>query len=222
MTLWIHPFINSQCPSFDTASPYVVQNSSGEPALTSWWQGSSAGYVDFTRAEAAEWWSARVRRLQNLGIDSFKFDAGETNWLPDDFNFDAIPLSRQPNGYSEAYVRNMERFGPMIEVRTGWSTQDVPIFTRMLDKDSVWTDQNGLKTLIPTLLQFSIEGYPFVLPDMIGGNGYNVLLPNKELFVRWMQANVFMPSLQFSFVPWDYSQEVRSRGCSLTNKVYGF
>ena len=38
-----------------------------------------------------------------------------------------------------------------------------------------------------------------------------VALPPKELFVRWMQANVFMPAMQFSFVPWQYDQEVRER-----------
>ena len=38
-----------------------------------------------------------------------------------------------------------------------------------------------------------------------------VSLPPRELFVRWMQANVFMPAMQFSFVPWQYDQEVRFR-----------
>jgi alpha-glucosidase len=42
---------------------------------------------------------------------------------------------------------------------------------------------------------------------MIGGNGYNNHPPNKEMFLRWLQANVFMPSLQFSYVPWDYDNE---------------
>jgi alpha-glucosidase (family GH31 glycosyl hydrolase) len=59
-------------------------------------------------------------------------------------------------------------------------------------------------------------GYPLVLPDMIGGNGYNITndplhestYPEKELFVRWLQANIFMPGMQFSFVPWLYDQEV--------------
>ena len=46
--------------------------------------------------------------------------------------------------------------------------------------------------------------------DMIGGNGYNTVLPEKELFVRWMQANVFMPAMQFSYTPWDYNEEVSS------------
>lgn len=53
-------------------------------------------------------------------------------------------------------------------------------------------------------------GYPFLLPDMIGGNGYGNVRPNKELFIRWLQANVFMPSLQFSFVPWEYDDEAIS------------
>ena len=62
----------------------------------------------------------------------------------------------------------------------------------------------------------SFAGYPFVLPDMIGGNGYaggldGTELPSKELFVRWMQANVFMPAMQFSFAPWQYDQEVKPR-----------
>ena len=57
-------------------------------------------------------------------------------------------------------------------------------------------------------------GYPFVLPDMIGGNGYGEdpldesNIPSRELYIRWLQANVFMPGMQFSFVPWIYDQEV--------------
>jgi len=38
--------------------------------------------------------------------------------------------------------------------------KDQPIFTRMLDKDSRWGYNNGLRSLIPTLLHFGILGYP--------------------------------------------------------------
>ncbi|WP_432215026.1 TIM-barrel domain-containing protein, partial [Salmonella enterica] len=69
----------------------------------------------------------------------------------------------------------------------------------MLDKDSVWDTDNGLRTMIPSLLHFGILGYPYVLPDMIGGNAYGVM-PGEELFVRWAQANTFMPALQFSIL----------------------
>lgn len=75
-----------------------------------------------------------------------------------------------------------------------------------------------------------MNGYPLVLPDMIGGNGYDPCFvapgapvpencnpgseegrPNEEIFLRWLQANVFMPALQFSYVPWQYSSSVSSR-----------
>ncbi|XP_057372341.1 myogenesis-regulating glycosidase-like [Daphnia carinata] len=224
VTLWIHPFINVECASFSEASAHVVSDANGLPALTSWWQGNLAGYFDFTRPSSGDWWSARIFKLKtDFGFDGFKIDAGETNWLPSGFDFSSrLPTNATPNGYSTAYVRTMERFGGMTEVRTGWAAQDVPIFTRMLDKSTAWGKANGLATLIPTLLQFGLEGYPFVLPDMIGGNGYNTVLPDRELFIRWMQANVFMPTMQFSYTPWDYDLEVIDIALKMTSLHYQY
>ena len=55
-------------------------------------------------------------------------------------------------------------------------------------------------------------GYPVLIICFRYGAGLEgVSLPPRELFVRWMQANVFMPAMQFSFVPWQYDQEVRFR-----------
>ena len=71
----------------------------------------------------------------------------------------------------------------------------------MGDKESRWGYDNGLKTIIPTALTFGILGYPFILPDMIGGNGYTygdnddielteTVLPDRELYIRWLQVNL--------------------------------
>lgn len=120
-----------------------------------------------------------------------------------------------PDSFTSAYIRTVAKFGPMIEVRSAEATQDLPIFVRMIDKDSNWGWNNGLRTLVTTLLQMNLAGYPYVLPDMIGGNGYGQL-PDKELFIRWLQANVFMPSLQFSYVPWDFDQETVNISLAMT------
>lgn len=61
------------------------------------------------------------------------------------------------------------RFGNQIEVRAAYRNQNLPIFVRMFDKDSKWSYEKGLKTLIPTALTYSVIGYPYILPDMIGG-----------------------------------------------------
>ena len=44
-------------------------------------------------------------------------------------------------------------------------------------------------------------GYQFILPDMVGGNVYDsgfeeTYLPDKELYIRWLEVTAFMPSIQ--------------------------
>lgn len=117
-----------------------------------------------------------------------------------------MAIADHPNAIVKTYIKTVAKFGPVVEVRAGQGTQDLPIFVRFIDKDSNWDFSNGLITLITTLLNFNLVGYGFTLPDMIGGNGY-MGPPSEELFVRWLQANTFMPSLQFSYVPWDYSNQ---------------
>ncbi|CAH2049634.1 unnamed protein product, partial [Iphiclides podalirius] len=210
VTIWVHPFINKDCePWYSEAldKGYLVLNEEGSPDTT-WWNnnGSVPGYIDFTSPAAAEWYSARIGDLvRAYDIDSLKFDAGESSWSPQ------IPVQNgdidlHPGNIVRDYVRTVAEFGPMIEIRSGMRTQDLPVFVRMVDKDTLWGFDNGLATLVTTLLAMNLNGYPLVLPDMIGGNGYNEA-PSKELFVRWLQANVFMPTLQYSFVPWDHDAE---------------
>ncbi|XP_075979494.1 myogenesis-regulating glycosidase-like isoform X2 [Anticarsia gemmatalis] len=210
VTMWTHPFLNKGCePWYTTASTngYLVVSESNN-IETSWWNdnGTTTAYIDFTKATARQWYIDRLTALQaSTGVDSFKFDGGETSWSPQ------IPVLQgdirdQPGVITADYVRAVAAFGDLVEVRAGYRTQDLPIFVRMIDKDSYWTFENGLPTLITTTLQLNMNGYPLVLPDMIGGNGYNEP-PSKELFIRWLQASTFMPSLQFSYVPWDYDAE---------------
>ena len=96
-------------------------------------------------------------------------------------------------------------------MRAGYRSQRLPIFVRMLDKDTAWGHDNGLRSIIPTALVSGLLGYPFVLPDMIGGNGYGGRYkPDGELFVRWAELAAFMPAMQFSFHPWNYDEETVS------------
>lgn len=64
------------------------------------------------------------------------FFLGELNWLSRLFWL--YNASVTPDQYSIEYVKMASKFGRMIEVRTGTQTQNLPIFVRMLDKDSTW------------------------------------------------------------------------------------
>lgn len=76
------------------------QDKSGTTLLTHWWNGDKAGIIDFTSAEAAAWWGKRLLDLQQeTGIDSFKFDAGESSWLPENYTLQ-VDEQFWPNAYS--------------------------------------------------------------------------------------------------------------------------
>jgi len=110
------------------------------------------------------------------------------------------------SGLYTAHISNvLSSVGNAAEVRSNFNNQEAPLFIRMLDKDTRWGYNNGLKSVVTTLLQMSMVGYPMVLADMIGGNGYNGEEITPELFIRWLQASTFMPALQFSFVPWQFN-----------------
>ncbi|ODM99332.1 hypothetical protein Ocin01_07359 [Orchesella cincta] len=210
VTAWVHPFVNYECPMFSEGlrNGYFVKDAKGQTGLSRWWQGANAGVIDVTNQHARFWWTERLEKLQKqTGLDSFKFDAGETFWLPGNPVLSGDD-TLWPNVYSTKYVETCAKFGGLVETRVAHQTQKHGVFVRMLDKDSRWGHDNGLRSLIPTLLQFGIVGYPFVLPDMIGGNAYGGGVPSKQLYIRWMQANILFPAVQFSIVPWTFDDEV--------------
>ena len=131
-----------------------------------------AGLIDFTNPAASKAYFDRLNRFKSkYGIESFKFDGAEANWTPNSRQF--YKQSVNPDFYGQIYAQAATRtVGNGLEVRIGLHTQELPIFVRMLDKDSVVGYDNGLQTLIPTALTFGLLGYPFILPDMIGGNAY--------------------------------------------------
>lgn len=132
---------------------------------------------------------------------------GEIKWMPR--HTDMRLSYRNPSEYVGHYVKTAVEAdkGYRQEVRVGCRTQSAPILVRMMDRRSRWGSDNGLKTVIPTALTFSLIGYPFVLPDMVGGNAYDEAVVEKELFVRWLQVNIFLPAIQFSIPPWYFNDE---------------
>ena len=88
----------------------------------------------------------------------------------------------------------------------------------MGDRDTVWGVDNGLQSLIPALLTSSVLGYPFCLPDMIGGNAYWGQFPDTELMVRWAQVSALMPAVQWSIPPWEVSDEA-SDACKIADAM---
>eukprot|EP00112_Aurelia_sp_Birch-Aquarium-sp1_P011954 Seg251.3 transcript_id=Seg251.3/GoldUCD/mRNA.D3Y31 product="Myogenesis-regulating glycosidase" protein_id=Seg251.3/GoldUCD/D3Y31 len=203
VTIWVYPFANFVSKAIKEGTKYWVQ-SGKTPGIVQWWNGLGA-VLDMTNPEGVEWFKQRLSAFKtNFGLDGFKFDAGEVRYLPEHYTFHQ-PI-KNVNLFSNKYVQIASSFGGLSEVRVGYGNQNCSLFVRLLDRTSAWGIDNGLKSVLTATLTFGILGYPFVLPDMVGGNAYSSK-PIKELYIRWTQLNVFLPSIQFSIAPWDYDNE---------------
>ncbi|XP_066510219.1 myogenesis-regulating glycosidase-like [Hoplias malabaricus] len=215
VTLWTHPFVNYNSTNFGIGveKGLFVREPSGElPALIRWWNGIG-GILDYTNPETRDWYASHLRTMKNkYGIASFKFDAGETSYLPQQFST-LMPL-QDPSVFTRRYTEMAIPFNDRAELRSGYQSQNISCFFRIVDRDSLWGYDLGLKSIIPTVLTVSILGYQFVLPDMIGGNAYpnrtegHQGLPDRELYIRWLELSAFMPAMEFSIPPWVYDDEV--------------
>jgi len=202
VTVWVMPFIAEDTDAYreGKGKGYFVE-SSIQNGFFRWWQSPPVVALDVTNPEAVDWFVSRLRRLQSKhGIDGFKFDAGEPCFLPRRF-VTHTPLSH-PSEYTRAWVNNVASQFELAEVRSGHNSTGNASLVRMGDRFSDWGVENGLGSIIPALLTSGVLGYPFCLPDIIGGNAYFGKHPDEELLVRWAQANALMPAMQFSLTPW--------------------
>ncbi|XP_064619832.1 myogenesis-regulating glycosidase-like isoform X2 [Lineus longissimus] len=215
----VHPFVDTRSEIFQEGvrEGYFVMNEDDiVPGLTYWWN-SVGAVVDFTSSKSSAWFKSRLLTLQNqTGIKSFRFDAGEVSWLPHKPHF-SIPQIN-PLEYSRKYVELAESLGGKTIVTSSFHNQDIPVIIRIHDKSPTWGYDNGLKSIIPTVLTLNLIGYPY-LQLQVGSGGDTLhhdvqnfsfvdLLPTRELYLRTLQIAIFLPSFQFSVPPWQFDQEM--------------
>lgn len=93
-------------------------------------------FLKFTKPASAKWFTDKLTALlQATGIDSFKFDAGESSFSPADPDLNATK-SNHPLAITTDYLNTVSTFGSMIEVRSGFRNQEMAAFLRINDKDS--------------------------------------------------------------------------------------
>ena len=110
VTLWVHPFASP----FSTAAWREGKDGSSLwlkgfpwpsswPAFIIWWEGLGA-VLDVTSPVATSWYLGKLGDLQSkYGVDSFKFDAGESNLMPR-WRHDASMMLDNPNEYTRLFV----------------------------------------------------------------------------------------------------------------------
>ena len=122
--VWINPYIAQQSSLFDEGRDkgYFLKRPDGSVWQWDRWQPGMA-IVDFTNPEASDWYCSHLKRLLDMGVDSFKTDFGER--IPTDVVWhDGSDPERMHNYY--AYLYNKTVFELMQKERG----EDAIVFAR--------------------------------------------------------------------------------------------
>ncbi|MBI1941265.1 MAG: hypothetical protein HYS33_07135 [Acidobacteria bacterium] len=208
LTLWVCNFANPGSERYQRGEErglLVGDAATGKAARIHWWEGEGT-LIDFNNPAARAEYAAELNSLmERYGVDGFKFDGGDAEYWPTAgaVSGGAMPLTR--NRYTDLWAEVGAEFD-LNELRVGWLCQPLGLFNRMRDKSASWSEVDGLPAVVTHGSIQSLLGFVFNCADLIGGGLDTGFKPDEELIVRWTQAATFMPIMQFSYGPWNYSE----------------
>jgi alpha-D-xyloside xylohydrolase len=212
--VWINPYIGQASPLFaeGRANGYFIMRADRtHPTVWQWddWQAGMA-LVDFTNPAACTWYASHLRRLMELGIDSFKTDFGER--IP----FDAAHI-RYHDGADPVRMHNLYTFlyNKLVFETMQKAGRDGCLFARSATTGSQrfpvhWGGdcESTFEAMAESLrggLSLALCGFGFWGHDIGGFEG----LPSPSLYKRWVQFGLLSSHSRLhgssSYrVPWIY------------------
>ncbi len=211
--VWINPYIAQRSPLFaeGRARGYLLRKPNGDVWQTDLWQPGMA-IVDFTNAEARQWFADKLDSLLEMGVDCFKTDFGER--IPTDVVWaDGSDPSRVHNYYS--YLYNKAVFD-LLQKRRGESK--AVLFARSATAGSQqfpvhWGGdcESTFVAMAQELrggLSLGMSGFGYWSHDIGGFEG----TPDHAVFKRWLAFGLLSSHSRLhgsgSYrVPWAFDEE---------------
>ena len=194
---------------------WIVQPySEGSPALTSFNGEHSLAMADLTCTNVSDWMSQRLAQMvKRYDLDGVFLESATTDHLPH-YYVTHTPMP-DPSVLDRLWMETVRRTTNVISVNAASRMPRLPTFTAVPWLPATW---DGLATLLPLVLTLSMSGYPFLIPPPIGGFVSSASSnPERELYIRWLQINTFLPVVQFTTLPSVYDNQVESMASNLTH-----
>lgn len=213
ISLWINPYIGQKSPLFDEAMEkgYFIKKENGDVWQWDKWQ-AGMGIIDFTNPEATLWYKNHLKRLAEMGIDSFKTDFGER--IPTDVKYhDGSDPYKMHNYYS--YLYNEVVYELLEELK---GDGNAVLFARSGSVGSQkfpvhWGGDNtadypSMAESLRAGLSFGLSGFTYWSHD-IGGFESGC---TPDLYKRWTQFGLLSSHSRYHGsweykVPWLYGEE---------------
>jgi alpha-D-xyloside xylohydrolase len=211
--VWINPYIAQRSPLFaeGKAAGYLLTAPDGDVWQWDKWQAGMA-LVDFTNPDAVTWFQGKLRRLLDMGVDTFKTDFGER--VPTHVVYhDRSDPERMHNLYTLLYNRAVFE---VLEDSRGLG--EAVLFARSATVGSQclpvhWggDSTSSYASMAETLrggLSLALSGFAFWSHDIGGFEG----LPDAGVFKRWTAFGLLSSHSRFhgstSYrVPWMFDDE---------------
>ena len=211
--VWINPYIAQKSCLFDEGMEqgYLVRRPNGDVWQWDRWQAGMA-LVDFTNPAAAAWYQEKLKRLLDMGVDTFKTDFGER--IPTDVTwYDGSDSQRMHNYYT--YLYNKTVFD-LLEAVNGKG--EALVFARSAAVGSQrfpvhWGGDCSAtyESMAETLrggLSLSLCGFGFWSHDISGFEQ----TATPDLFKRWaafglLSSHSRLHGNQSYRVPWNFDEE---------------
>lgn len=222
VVLTIQPFISTESVNFAECVKnglLISERSSDKriPALTRYKSLLSAGVLDITSNKTLPWLLARLKKIQELTeVDAFYLDFGISYNMPHYYQCEK-PLTN-PDMFKTLFINSLHNELSIFGVSSAVEIPRPPTFVSLPQFRSTWDD---LQIVIPTVLTYGVIGYPFLIPGAVGGDIFvppiydtyanrssdvDLNLPDKELYIRWLQMATFLPVMRFTHLPSKYSE----------------
>ncbi|MCL2179489.1 MAG: alpha-xylosidase [Treponema sp.] len=185
--VWINPYIAQRSALFNEGkeNSYFLKDKNGSVYQTDLWQAGMA-IVDFSNPAAAKWYTDKLEKLLDMGVDCFKTDFGER--IPDDaVFFDGGDSERHHNFYSFLYNKTVFE---LLEKKRGKG--EACLFARSATAGGQrfplhWGGdcESTFEAMAETLrggLSLGLSGFGFWSHDIGGFEG----TPGASLFKRWL------------------------------------
>jgi alpha-D-xyloside xylohydrolase len=211
--VWINPYIGQKSPLFDegVAGGYFLKRANGDVWQWDKWQAGMA-IVDFTNPAAVAWYTSKLKRLLDMGVDCFKTDFGER--IPTDaVYFNHANPQKMHNYY--AYLYNKVVYDLLVDQK---GKSDAIVFARSASVGSQqlpvhWggdstSDYPSMAESLRAGLSFGLSGFGYWSHDISGFEAG----ATPDLYKRWTQFGLLSSHSRYHGsweykVPWIYGDE---------------
>ncbi|XP_033746772.1 uncharacterized protein LOC117331908 [Pecten maximus] len=176
-------------------------------------QNSIYAMLDITNPSAESWMKSKMIRLSSAyKITAFHIFYRNRSWMPFSPSFHATDVtpSMIRHLFAEFVTSFNEVDADIVEGTSG--SQNQVSFVNIPTQVSNHAHGECITGVIETALTLGMMGYPFVIVDGMfaqepaaGQEEFD--LPNRQLYIRWMQMSSFFPAMKYAVPPWYFDDE---------------